>query len=57
MSENKDTTTKKTKQAQNICARLQLRLINRGRWTPNERLRWDKTIAIILRLREQSRCR
>ena len=48
MSENKDTTTKKTKQAQNICARLQLRLINRGRWTPNERLRWDKTIAIIL---------
>lgn len=45
----------KERKAQNICAKLQRRLITRKRWTDTERKRWDKMIAIILAERAKTR--
>ena len=45
----------KERKAQNICAKLQRRLITRKRWTDTDRKRWDKVIAVILAERSRQR--
>lgn len=45
----------KERKAQNICAKLQRRLITRKWWTDTDRKRWDKVIAVILSERQRQR--
>lgn len=43
----------KEEKAQRICAKLQRKLILKGKWRDKDRQRWDKVISVILREREK----
>lgn len=45
----------KERKAQNICAKLQRKLITKHKWTDTDRKRWDKAISVILAERAKSR--
>jgi hypothetical protein len=45
----------KERKAQNICAKLQRKLITKRKWSDTDRKRWDKAIAVILAERAKSR--
>lgn len=47
----------KERKAQNICAKLQRKLITKHKWTDTDRKRWDKAIAVILAERQRQRSR
>ena len=45
----------KERKAQNICAKLQRKLITKHKWSDTDRKRWDKVIAVILAERARQR--
>lgn len=45
----------KERKAQNICAKLQRKLITKHKWSDTDRKRWDKVIAVILAERRRQR--
>jgi len=45
---------KKIQQAQRICAKVQMKLINKHKWTTQDRKRWDFAINVIVKSRQRT---